>query len=104
MTHTEFVAAHRNGTLRVTVDPALAARYLSASLLLPLAMLPVLGIGVGLAITGMVWSGLALIALGIIVPRLIKRSAPRFLLMQALQDEKFYLEMTRSGIILTNGR
>ncbi len=99
MTHAEFVAAHRNGTLRVAIDPALAARYLSARLLLPLITMPVLGVGIGLAITGMAWSGLSVIALGIVVPRVIKRTAPRFLLMQALQDEKSYLDLTRAGII-----
>lgn len=99
MTHTGFLDAHRNGTLRVTVDPQLAARYLSARLLLPLMMMPVLGIGVALALSSLVWVGLAVIALGVILPRLIKRSAPHFLMMQALRDEKLYLELTQAGII-----
>lgn len=102
MTHAEFFAAHRNGTLRVTVDPALAARYVSARLLLPLMMMPVLGAGVALALTGMVWSGLAVIAAGIVLPRLIKLTAPRFVLAQALQDEKIYLELTQAGVIVAD--
>lgn len=99
MTHAEFVAAHRNGTLRVTFDPQRAARYLSSRLLLPLVMMPLIGAGIALALTGSVWIGLAVIALGIVLPRLIKRSAPKFLLMQALQDEKLYLELTQAGVI-----
>lgn len=99
MTHAEFVDAHRNGTLRFTCDPQRAARFLSARLLLPLMMMPAIGVGIALALTGKVWVGLAVIALGIVLPRLIKRSAPRFLLMQALQDEKLYLELTQAGIM-----
>ena len=54
---------------------------------------------IALALTGRVWVGLCVIALGIVVPRLIKRSAPQFLLAQALHDEKLYLELAQSGII-----
>ena len=99
MTHVEFVSAHRNGTLRVRVDPKLASRYISARLLLPFMMLPVLGAGVALALIGWVWSGLAVIALGIVLPRLIKRSAPHFLLTQALRDENLYRELIAAGVL-----
>ncbi len=99
MTHAEFVAAYAGGRVKVAIDPAAASKYLSARLLLPLLMLPVLGIGVALALTGRIWTGLAIIAAGIIVPRLIKRSAPHFILTQALQDEKIYGEVTRAGIL-----
>ena len=76
-----------------------AARLLSARLLLPLMTLPVLGLGVGLALMGWVWSGLSIIALGIIVPRLIKRSAPHFLLTQVLHDPQLYDEACQSGVM-----
>ena len=99
MTHADFVAAHRRGTLDIVIDPRRAARFLSARLLLPLVMMPVIGIGIALALVGNVWAGLAVIALGIILPRMIKRSAPHFLLMQALADEKLYLELTQAGVI-----
>ncbi len=99
MTHDEFVSAYRNGTLRVRIDPRLASRYISARLLLPFVMLPVLGIGIALALTGSVWTGLAVIALGIVLPRLIKRSAPRFLLTQALQDEKIYRDLIAAAAL-----
>jgi len=99
MTHAEFVTAYSEGRIKVNIDPAAAAKYLSARLLLPLFMMPVLGAGVGLALIGWIWTGLAVIALGIIVPRLIKRSAPHFVLTQALQDGKIYGEVTQSGIL-----
>ena len=99
MTHTEFVAAYAGGLVKVAIDPAAASKYLSARLLLPLMMMPVVGIGIALALTGRIWTGLAIIAAGIIVPRLIKRSAPHFVLTQALQDERIYGEVTRTGIL-----
>jgi len=99
MTHTEFVSAYGAGKIKIQIDPASAARYISARLLLPLVMMPVIGIGIALALTGHIWAGLAIIAAGIIVPRLIKRSAPHFILTQALQDEKIYGEVTRAGIL-----
>ncbi len=99
MTHAEFVAAHRIGKPQIRLDPQRAARFLSARLLLPLVMMPLIGVGIALAITGSAWLGLTVIAFTIIVPRLIKRSAPRFLLTQALDDEKLYVELQRSGVI-----
>jgi len=99
MTHAEFVAAYAGGRVKVAIDPAAASKYLSARLLLPLVMMPVIGIGIALALTGHIWAGLAIIAAGIIVPRLIKRSAPHFILTQALQDEKIYGEVTQTGVL-----
>lgn len=99
MTHAEFVTAYLEGRLKVNIDPAMAAKYLSARLLLPIFMMPVLGAGVGLALIGWIWTGLSVIAIGIIAPRLIKRSAPHFILTQALQNEKIYGEVTQSGIL-----
>ena len=99
MTHAEFVSAHRMGVPHVRIDPQRASRYVSTRLMLPFMMLPVLGVGIALALTGWVWTGLAVIALGIILPRLIKRSAPHFLLTQALQDENFYRELIAAGVL-----
>lgn len=97
LSHHEFVTAVYNGTINVTFDPQSAARFVSAQLLLPLFMMPVLGIGVVLALVGWIWTGLLVIALGIIVPRLIKRGAPRFLLQQALEDENVYQNLLRAN-------
>ena len=99
MTHAEFVAAYARGEIKVEVDPRGAARHLSARLLLPFVMMPVLGIGVALALVGWIFSGFAIIALGIIAPQLIKRSAPHFLLTQALANAAVYEEVTRTGVL-----
>ena len=84
------MSAYRAGRVTVTFDPRRAAQLLSARLLLPVVAMPVLGLGVGLALMGWLWSGLVVIALGFIVPRVIKRSAPHFLLTQMLEDERQY--------------
>jgi hypothetical protein len=99
VTHAEFVVAYRENRITVHFDPALAGKFLSARLLLPLFMLPVLGAGVALALLGHVWIGLTIIALGIVAPRLLKRSAPHFLLSQALEDETVFNDLVRAGIV-----
>ena len=99
MTHTQFIAAYRAGQLTVEFDAVLAGKFLSARLLLPLMILPLLGAGVARALLGWIWSGLVLIALGIVAPRLIKRGAPRFLLTQMLNDEKLYVDAQHAGIM-----
>jgi len=99
MMHAEFVAAYAAGRIRVAVDPAAAAKFLSARLMLPFFVMPVLGAGIALALIGWIWSGIALIAAGFIAPRLIKRSAPHFVLTQAVQNENIYRELTQAGIL-----
>ena len=99
MTHAEFAAAYARGEIKVEIEPKAAARYLSARLLLPFVMMPVLGAGVALALTGWIFTGLAIIAAGIIAPQLIKRGAAHFILTQALQDAAVYEEVTRAGLL-----
>jgi hypothetical protein len=99
LTHAEFIEAYRSGTIRVNIDRVAAARFVSARLLLPLVMLPVLGIGVALALTGWLWMGLALIAIATLAPVLIKHSAPHFVITQALQDSRFYDDVTVAGLL-----
>lgn len=99
MTHTEFRDAFEHGRIKIDVDPAAAAKYLSARLLLPFVMLPVVGVGIALALTGRIWTGLAVLAFGIVAPRLIKRSAPHFVLTHALEDRRVYEEATRTNLL-----
>lgn len=99
MNQSEFVSAYAHGEIKVEVDPKEAARFLSARLLLPLFMMPVLGVGVALALVGWIFTGIAVLALGIIAPRLIKRSAPHFVFQQALNDPAFYEAVTKSGLL-----
>lgn len=99
MSHHEFVSAYQRGAIRVHIDKTAAARFMSARLLLPLVMLPVLGLGTALALAYSAWIGLAIIAVGTLAPILIKRSAPHFVLTQALQDPAFFDEVTKSGLL-----
>lgn len=99
MTHAEFVEAYQSGAIRVDIERPAAARFVSERLLLPFFMLPVLGVGTALAISGWLWTGLLLIAVGTIAPILIKRSAPHFILTQALQDPHFYDDVTAKGLL-----
>lgn len=99
MTHEAFVAAYRAGAIRVDIDRVEAARFLSARLLLPFVMLPVLGIGVALTLVGWIWTGFVVIALGTLAPILVKRSAPHFIMTQALEDPKFYEDASASGLL-----
>ena len=99
MNHAEFTAAYARGEIKIEIDPKEAARFMSARLLLPFVMMPVLGIGVALALLGWIFTGLAVIALGIIAPRLIKRSAPHFVFQQALNDPAVYEVVTKSGLL-----
>jgi hypothetical protein len=99
MTHAEFAAAYQRGEIKVEIEPQAAARFLSARLLLPFIALPVLGMGVALALIGWIYTGLAIIAVGFAAPRLIKRGAARFILTQSLQDPSFYDEVTKSGLL-----
>ncbi len=98
MTHGEFVAAYTSGQIKVEVDPKGAARFLSARLLLPFVAMPVAGAGVALALVGWIYTGLAVIAVAFVVPRLIKRSASHFVFQQVLQDPHVYDEATRAGL------
>lgn len=104
LAHAEFREAYAEGRARIEIDPALAARFVSGRLLLPLFAMPVLGIGVGLALVGWFVTGFVVIAAGILVPRLIKRGAPRFVLTQALSDERFYLDAVSEGVLRVHAR
>ena len=100
MTHSQFLEAYRSGTVRVNVDRTAAARFLSARLLLPLVMLPVLGAGIALALSGWLWTGFALIGAGTLAPIVIKRSAHHFVVTQALQDPTFYEDAMNAGVLI----
>ena len=99
MTHAQFVKAYRDSDIRVDVDRRAAARFLSARLLLPFFMLPILGAGTALALSGWVWSGLAIIGIATLAPIVIKRSAPHFVMTQALDDPRFYEDAQAAGVL-----
>ncbi|MCD6042044.1 MAG: hypothetical protein K0R40_1647 [Burkholderiales bacterium] len=99
MTHPEFVAAYEAGRIRVRVDRPAAARFVSGRTMLPLVLLPVLGLGVALALVGYVVAG-TLVFLGALLLRyLVRRSSDGFLLWRALQDAEFYAQVVAAGVL-----
>lgn len=99
MTHEEFVAAHREGRIRVDVDRAAAARLVSGRLLLPFVLLPVLGLGVALALTGRLFTGAAVFIAALALRFLVRASSRGFVLNRSLQDAGFYEEMKEKRIL-----
>ena len=99
MRHDEFVAAWREGRITVAIDPGPAAAFLSERLLLPFVAVAVIGLGIGLVLWGWIWLGLAVGALGIVVPRLVKRGARGFLLGHIATDPELYAAGVAAGII-----
>jgi hypothetical protein len=99
MTHAEFVAAYREGRLKVHVDRDKAARFLSQRMLLPLFVLPVLGLAVGLALTGHLYTGVGLFLACIGFRFVVRRSGRGFVLSRALQDAQFYQQALDAGLI-----
>ncbi len=99
MTHAEFTAAYHARAIRVDIDRKTAARFVSSRLMLPVFMLPILGIGTALALTGSLWTGFGIIGAATLAPMLIKRSAPHFVLTQSLEDERFYSDAVNADIL-----
>ena len=99
MTHAEFAAAYRGGRLQVQVDREGAARQVSARLMLPFVLLPLLGLAVALALVGYFAAGALVFAAALGLRYAVRRTAPGFVLQRALADERFYAESVASGLI-----
>ena len=99
MTHPEFVEAWQAGRVTIAVDPAAAAAFVSARLLLPFAAVAVIGLGIALVFWGWTLTGIAVGTAGILVPRLIKRGARNFLLSQVGTDAELFEAGVRAGVI-----
>lgn len=99
MTHTEFVDAYRKGRLKVQVDKSAAARMVSARLMLPLVLLPMMGLGVALALVGYFVIGALLFLAAIGLRYAVRRTAPGFVLRRALADERFYAQAVASALL-----
>jgi hypothetical protein len=99
MSHAEFVAAYASGTLRVRVDRSRAAKLVSARLMLPFVLLPLLGLAVALALTGRLFAGIALFLLVLAFRYAVRASSQGFVLSRALQSPAFYQEALAAGIL-----
>jgi hypothetical protein len=90
--HQEFRAGLPAGRFRVIVNPDKARKYVKHRLLLSFIILPVIGGGAALALSGFPWAGLALVILGVVGHRIVGVQAPRILLHLALNDARIYRE------------
>ena len=99
MTHEEFVAAYHAGRIRVTVNRDAAARLVSGRSMLPLVLLPVLGLGVALALVGHFIIGAVIFLAALGVRFLVRRSSGGYLVWRALQDAEFYREMLAAQVL-----
>lgn len=99
MTHEEFVAAYQAGRIRVRVDRDAAARFVAGRAMLPLVLLPVLGLGVALALVGYVITGVIVFLAALLLRYLVRRSSNGFLLWRALQDADFYRQLVAARIL-----
>ena len=99
VSHEEFRAGLPAGRFRLVVDPKLARRYVAQRLLLLVIVMPVIGVGIALALTGQAWLGAGLVALGVIINRGVMWQAPIILLQMALRDPKVYEHLTQNGVM-----
>jgi hypothetical protein len=97
--HEEFRAGLPAGRVRVVVNPKLARRYVSQRLLLLVVLMPVIGIGIALALTGRTWTGALLVAGGVALNRIVMWQAPRILLQMATRDPAVYDFATQNGVL-----
>lgn len=99
MTHAEFVAGYEAGRVRVNIDRDAAARFVSGRAMLPLVLLPVLGLGVALALVGYVIAGVTVFLAALALRFLVKRSSDGFLLWRALRDAEFYRQVVAAQVL-----
>jgi hypothetical protein len=95
----EFRAGLPAGRFRVVVDPKLARRYVAQRLLLMVVLMPLIGVGIALVLTGQTWPGALLVFGGVALHRVVRWQAPKILLNMALRDAAVYEHVTQSGVL-----
>lgn len=98
--HPEFVAAWRAGEIEVAIDSRHAASLIASRMMLPFVAMAIIGTGIGLVLWGWLWSGLAVGAIGIVVPKLIKRSAAGMVLQHVEHDPELYRAAVSCGAVV----
>lgn len=99
MTHEDFVREYQAGRIRVTVDREAASRFVAGRAMLPLVLLPVLGLGVALALVGYIITGVLIFLTAIALRFLVRRSSDGFLLWRALRDAEFYGQVAAAQVL-----
>jgi hypothetical protein len=97
--HEEFRSGISAGRFRVVVDPKLARRYVAQRLMLMVVLLPVIGVGIALVLTGSTWLGAFLVFAGVALNRVLMWQAPKILLQMAARDASVYEAVTQQGVM-----
>ncbi len=97
--HDEFRSSLAHGRLRIVVNPVLARRFVVQRTRVDLLALMLIGAGALLALSGWSWTGLALVVVGVVANRLVRRQAARILLHLAANDAAVYAEAATQGVL-----
>ena len=101
MSHEDFIAAYRAGKLSVHVDPKAAAQLVTRQMMLPLFLLPIMGLGVALALTGYLVIGVVAFIAALAFRYAVRRSSSGYVLTRSLEDAVFFEYVTTAGILRT---
>lgn len=99
MSHGEFVTAYRAGRIKVHVDRAQATRFVSARMLLPFLLIPILGAAVALTLTGYLISGVSLFVAALAMRYLVRATSQGFVLFRSLDRAPFYSDTVAAGVL-----
>ncbi len=97
--HEEFRAGLPAGRFRVIVDPKLARRFVAPRLMLIVFVMPIIGVGLALVLTGRTWPGVLLVAAGVLLNRVVRWQAPKILVHMAVRDPAVYEFVTHNGLM-----
>jgi hypothetical protein len=90
VSHAEFCAGLPAGLFHLIVNPEKAQKYIKHRLFVVGIALPIIGLGTALSWSGYSWAGLPLIAIGFLLPRVVKAHAPKILLYLAQRELRTY--------------
>jgi hypothetical protein len=99
VSHADFRAGLPAGRYRVIVNRKLARGYVGQRLWLLQIVLPVIGAGLALALTGSTWAGGLLVFVGVALNRAVIWNSARILLHLATRDASVYDFATQHGIM-----
>ena len=99
VTHQDFCTGLPAGRFSLIVNPEKAQKYIKHRLFIVGIALPIIGLGTALSWSGYTWAGLPLIAIGLILPRVVKAHAPKILLHLALREARTYRDALEFEIL-----
>jgi hypothetical protein len=97
--HAEFRAGLPAGRFRLVVDPKLARRFVTQRLMLMVVLMPVIGVGIALVLTGHTWLGALLVFGGVALNRILMWQAPKILVQMAAHNPAVYETVTQQGVM-----